>query len=261
MFLVLIFYSSSSSFTESDREPYARTTINNLDPTSNLLWAHAIIAWLLFPIGIYLMYRFSKSVRAQHEQFARRTLFIRRIPKSLVKRQNLMNWFSTQFPDIVIEGIQQVYQFKELRSLHSQYVSLLNAINYCELYNEQYSEPIEIRPYFLGHTFGACCCNLCPKTPGLNYYKEKAVHTEQELEELFKHTVDNPVGSVFITFRTEKMAQTVYKTLCQSQDQSCVCLPCLKVFTWFMSHWKNNDGMRTWRWQVSYAPNPEDVNW
>lgn len=207
------------------------------------------------------MYRFSSSIRSQHEQFARRTLFIRRIPKSLVKRQHLMNWFAMQFPDVTIEGIQQVYEIKQLKVIHSQYLNLTNAVKYCEVYQEENHEPIKIRPYFLGHTFGICCCSQCPQTNGLNYYREKALHVEQELENLFKNTVDNPVGSVFITFRTEKMAQTVYKSLCQSQDQTCTCLPCFKFLSWLINTWRSTDRMRTYRWQISYAPNPEDVNW
>lgn len=248
-------------FSESEKEKYARTTINNIDSSSSLLWAHAIIAWVLFPIGIYLMYRFSTSVRAQHEQFARRTLFIRRIPKSLVKRQHLVTWFASQFPEVTIEGIQQVYEIKKLKVLYSEYLNLSNAVKYCEAYLEHNNQDLKIRPYFLGHTFGVCCCNQCPKTDGFNYYREKALDVEKKLEDLFKETVDNPVGSVFITFRTEKMAQTVYKSLCQSQDQSCSCLPCCTWGSWLLSHWRNTDRMRTYRWQVSYAPNPEDVNW
>ena len=245
-----------------DSKPYARTTISNISGSSNLLWSHSIISILLMPIGIALMTHFSRSIKAENEQVARRTLFIRRIPKNKTNKEVLVNFLKQKFSDVVIEGVQLVYDIKKLRDLYTEHINTVNAIYYCQEYLDEFKEPCEIRPYFLGHFGGlCCCCRCCAKTDGLLYYREQEAQIERSLEKHFRETISNPIGSVFITFKTEKMAQSVYKYLKQQQEEPCSCLPCTRVWHCIRNMCAARDEMKLRRWQVSYAPNPEDVNW
>jgi hypothetical protein len=245
-------------------KPYARTTMSNImaKEEEHLLWGHAIISIILMPIGIALMAHFSKSIKAENEQVAKRTLFIRRIPKNKTNKENLVNYLRQKFPDVVIEGVQLVYDIKKLRDLYTEHINTVNAIYYCQEYLDEFKEPCEVRPYFLGHFGGlCCCCRCCKKTDGLMHYREQEAQIERDLEKQFRETISSPIGSVFITFKTEKMAQSVYKYLKQQQEEPCSCLPCVRVWHCLINTCSSRDDMKVRRWQVSYAPNPEDVNW
>lgn len=200
------------------------------------------------------MYRFSTSVPSEFEHQSNRTLFISDIPINLARRRHLVSWFGINFPDVSIEGIQHIYETEKLEHLYTEYVNLTNAAKYCEEYLDKNNVEISIRPFFLGRTC-VCCCYQCPEIDGLTYYRRKAMLIEAELEKLFKKTVDNPSGSIFITFKTDKMAKTVYNAL--RGCQCCAYLPTQIIFNIF----RKDDGMGSWRWQVHYAPDPDDVNW
>jgi hypothetical protein len=174
-----------------------------------------------------------------------------------------MNFFASEFPDIVIDGVQLVYNIKQLRALHAEHVNIVNAIGYCEEYLREYNEPCEIRPYFLG-LFGGlcCCCRCCDKSDGLTYYREQEALIERDLEKEFKDTISNPVGAAFITFRSENMAQNVFRSLRKRQRENCGCITCCGTSPTQCFHCgDDNDNLLTRRWQTCFAPDPEDVNW
>ena len=172
-------------FADGSNKPYARTTVSNLEASSDLLWAHALISIALLPIGILLMCHFSKTIKNVNEQVAKRTLFIRRIPKGKTKKEVIVEFIRTKFPDIVVEGVQFVYGIRKLKTLHLEHVNVVNAIYYCQEYVEEYRERCEIRPYYMGHLGGLCClCHCCKKTDGLLYYREQEQVLERDLRKL-----------------------------------------------------------------------------
>lgn len=154
------------------------------------------------------MSHFSKIIKADEEQCAKRTLFIRRIPKTKRIKETLVNYFTALFSDTIVEGVQFVYDTRSLTDLHANYSNMVNAKCFCEEYSSEYQESCQVRPYFLGQFGGLlCCCNCCPKVDGSQHYALREQELEKEIEREFKKTISNPTGSVFITFQTEKMAQ------------------------------------------------------
>lgn len=213
---------------------------------------------MLFPVGIYFMYRFSTTIGPQFPQFAYRTLFICHIPKEFVQKEYLIQWFQKRFPDVSIEAIQQVYDTKKLKNLLKSYSSLLSQINYCEDHKRFYGVDFRIRPYPLGNAIGIFC-PFCPQKDGLTYYQEKALQVEEQLKIHLQKTVESPIGSVFITFKTSKMAKKVFQKLSKSRQPK-LCYPFAKLWSWLMRKWRKGD-IEIFKWQVSFAPNPEDINW
>lgn len=131
--------------TDVDNKPYARTTVSNLDASSNLLWTHAIISIILLPIGILMMCHFSSIIKTDNEQVAKRTLFIRRIPKAKATKETLIRFIETHVPNAKVEGVQFVYDAKNLKNLHQSYINVVNAKYYCREYSEEYRERCEVR--------------------------------------------------------------------------------------------------------------------
>lgn len=187
---------------------YAKTTINNLDGTKNFLWAHIILASVLLVLGIYMMHRFSRAIKADNEKIARRTLLIRRIPKEKRNKDTLVSFFTDIFSDLVIEGVQFVYDVYDLEGLSNELTTVQNAKLYCDEFNNEFKTRYKIRPAFLGQFGFLCpCCRCCDKVDGVKKYSEREKEIEKEIEIQFQQTISKPMGSVFLTFETEKMAQ------------------------------------------------------
>ena len=47
----------------ADVTSFEHTTLANLDPSTEYLWVHLILAFLFFPVAILVMRRFSVDVR------------------------------------------------------------------------------------------------------------------------------------------------------------------------------------------------------
>ena len=211
-----------------------------------------MLSVLLVPVGVALMWHFSQRIRAERQCVARRTLLLRHVPRSQVRKERLLAFFAEHLPDVVVDGVQLVYNTKQLRALYAEHCNMVNAVAYCQEYLQQFGERCEVRPYFLGLMGGlCCCCTCCGKRDGLSHYQEQAQRTERDLTQQFVQTISAPVGAAFVTFRSEAMAQAVVKWLRRRQRQDrCACLS-----------GRPQEALAPERWLVSYAPDPEDVLW
>lgn len=192
---------------EPETKPFGRTTISNTLSNPNLLWCHVIISVILLAFGFFLMCHFSKTIKEDEAHEVKRTLCIRRIPKSKRNKEKLYEHFQKMFPDIVIEGIQFVYNTKRLKAIYTEYNNVVNAKYYCHEYLNEFHDRCEIYPYFLGHCGSTMICCNCYKVDGINYYENRELNLERDVEKEFRDCISNPSGSVFITLKTEKMAQ------------------------------------------------------
>lgn len=247
---------------EGETKAFGKTTISNLDETSDLFWIHAVLAAIIMPIGVFMMNHFSKVIKTDEELITRRTLLIRRIPKFPNSKEILINYFQQNFADCPISGIQLVYDFVELEALELEFNNVLNAKAVCEHYNTQSASHMTIRPYCLGQ-LGCCCCCCCTKTDGFEYYSERQIKISDDIKKELVTTFSKPTGSVFVTFQTEKQAMEVYKYLKERQN-TCLCCHCIiRGMVWITNvfHQKPIDSLELSRWQVSYAPYPDDINW
>lgn len=152
------------------------------------------------------MCHFSKTIKEDEQRNVKRTLYIRRIPKVKRSREQLMAHLQKMFPDIVIEGIQFVYNTRRLQALHLDYNSMVNAKYYCDEYKKEFHKHCEIYPYFMGHLGPFACCG-CHKVNGIRHYETREQELEREIEKEFRNCISEPSGSAFITLQTEKMAQ------------------------------------------------------
>lgn len=242
----------------SDRNGrYARTVVTNMDmgEDADLLWAHAVISVLMLPLALLLMSHFNGKIKSKSDSIARRTLLMRHIPREKVNKESILILMRDKFPDAVVEGIQLVYDIKYVRKLHSNLINAQNAISCVWQYIEEYKCRYEMRPYFFGHFGGiCCCCCFCPKVDGMIYFREEELRLQHKIAVEFKRTIDAPIGSVFITFESEQSAEEVNRYFNRRTNKILNSLP-------FVSLVRKQDELKPWKWIVSFAPNPVDVNW
>ncbi|RWS06611.1 hypothetical protein B4U79_04299, partial [Dinothrombium tinctorium] len=250
-----------------EHQSFQQTTIANIPATaSDTLWVHVILSVVLYPIGIYMMRHFSQIIKAEEELGSSKTLFIRKLPKSVRSKAILVDFFRQSIPEARIEGIQFVYDAGALDKMYEKYNSVINAKYFCEEYLVEYNTRFEGRPYFFGRLGGLlCCCLCCPKVDGLEYYNKRQRDLEKEIELEYRKCLENPTGSVFITFETEEMAKQA-EAFIKSHRSQLRNLFCINWFynlcKWFVSFFRRKrDNYEVGRWFVSTAPHPDDINW
>lgn len=247
---------------------FARTTIINLPEFSPLYWVHVVGASVISLIGIFMMHRFSKVIKLDEEQITRRTLLIRRIPKNKRNKELLSAYFKKVIPNVVIEGIQSVYNVRKLTPLTNELTTLVNARCYCIEYLELKGKRLKIRPSAFGEFGCLCgCCESCKSVDGIQYYTKAEEELQQRITTEMSQAVSHPTGGFFITFQTERMAQEAFVHLRQQQERAFSFCPFSSTFTQ-VSTWcrkcfnsQENDDLQVAQWMVSYAPYPDDINW
>ena len=127
---------------------FGHTTLANLDPDSSSLYVHITIAFLLFPITIFIMRRFSESLNFRDASMEiSHTLQIENIPRSMCKEEQLRQHFSDAFPDIPVKDLRVAYNVSKLTTLTAQLEDASDARKYAKEHNEQArGEDLEMYP-------------------------------------------------------------------------------------------------------------------
>lgn len=269
IFCMLVILPINLKFGTSSLEDFVSTTIMNFkDEDQSLYWVHVSGAPILSLIGIYLMNRFTRRIQLDDEQIIRRTLLIRRVPKSKCNRDILEGYFKRAIPDCTIDGIQSLHNVRSLLPIANELTNLVNARCYCVEYLELKGRRLQIRPSRFGEFGCMCgCCKCCRRVDGIKYYSEKEEEMQTLIERELSRSIENPTGGFFITFRTEKMAQKAFIYLKQKQERAFSFCPFPELFaqisTWIkrLFNLPLVDELQVSRWIVSYAPYPDDINW
>lgn len=121
--------------------------------------------------------------------------------------QRILDYFNENFPDIKLTGIQLILGYRRLESLQDSYDSCKNAIKYCsDLNSERNSDDrVTLRPYTCGQ-LGFCCCCCCGYKDAEEYYRESMQSIKANIDGELHHMAEKKIGSVFVSFETEKMA-------------------------------------------------------
>lgn len=255
------------SFDSPPLDNFVSTTIINLKNES-LYWVHVVGASVMSLIGIYMMNRFTSTIQLDDEKITRRTLLIRRVPKSKCDKELLANYFRTSISNCVIEGIQLIYNVRRLVPMTNELTNLVNARCYCLEYLELKGKRLQIRPACFGEFGCLCsCCKYCRKVDGIKYYSKKEEEVQALIESEWKESVLHPTGGFFITFRTEKMAQEAFIHLKHKQERAFSFCPFSETFAQVLTGMRKllklpvTDELQVSRWIISYAPYPDDINW
>lgn len=271
LFCILVILPVNLQGTEFDTtQGFARTTIINLPENSPFYWIHVIGASVISLVGIFMMHRFSRAIKLDEEQITRKTLLIRRIPKDKRTKQHIADYFNKAVPTSIIEGIQPVYNVRNLTPLTNELTNLVNARCYCVEYLELKGKRLKIRPASFGEFGCLCgCCECCRKVDGIEYYIKQEDDLKEKINAEMTKSLAHPTGGFFITFQDEKMAQEAFVHIRKKQEQVLAFCPfsntLTQLTTWLqrMLNLSRNrqDEIEVARWLVSYAPYPDDINW
>ena len=112
--------------------------------------------------------------------------------------------------------------------------------------------PIKIYPKHCSRYCSCFCKCVANKTNGNEFYRDEILKLEDEVAKEKMAALDNPIGIVFITFKSYAMAREFRDAFKRS------------IFTLYTARppTHNISNILTpQNWKVSYAPVPEDIYW
>ena len=101
------------------------------------------------------------------------------------------------------------------------------------------------------HKRCSCWC-CCKDSPNLEFYEEKVKLLSEKFEVQRKAALQQPVGTVFVTFKTHQMTNDVHKRF--NRGTFALWKPKLQKSTL-------DKYLRTKKWNVVHAPEEEDIYW
>ena len=102
---------------------FEKTTLANIDPKqspyNHYMWAHVWVGFLLFPISILIMKRFSVKLEfSEYDMNKNNTIMITKIPrKACHKNEDIMNYFKVRKPILKYNMITHIFDL--LFTLHT----------------------------------------------------------------------------------------------------------------------------------------------
>lgn len=194
---------------------FEHTTLVNLDPSSNMLWTHVALSFVFFPLAILIMRRFSVDLKFQDISLeVSRTLMVENVPKVYCtdehKRDTLLVFFDEAFPNCEVTDLHFAYDVEKAQDLYEDLEAALDAKRYCDEHASHHKPEIELYDVRCSRYCYCFCCCCSTKVVGRDFYKDKVNRLEMEFDAERDNALSNPLGMMFVTFKTVNMAKEVY---------------------------------------------------
>ena len=124
---------------------FGHTTLANLNPNDehdgDILWAHVFLGFLMFPLAVFLMRRFSYGLKMRDTIYkVTRTLAIENIPENVCSVEFLQKHFAEAYPDFPIQDIQVVFNVTKLIALRRKLENVLDSKTFCQKHKNRLKE-------------------------------------------------------------------------------------------------------------------------
>ena len=169
---------------------YERTLFDNLDSRFTLhlllvqyliflsrspyLYAHDILAFILFFLAIVWMKKFSKPYHFKDVDInLTRTLLIKKIPPELATNDNIKKHFDEAYPSLTVTQVNVAYNVSELIKKTQELKEARDTIEAAEKHREAVGEPLKMYPRRCS-LFSGCFCRCCSeKVEQLSTFRTK----------------------------------------------------------------------------------------
>ena len=152
---------------------------------SNYLYAHDILAFLLFILAILWMKKFSKPFRFKDVDVSlTRTLLIRGIPPQLATEENIRSHFAETYPALTVTRVNLAYHVTDLIKKTRELRVVKNTVEAAENYRKHRGTSLRMYPWkcsFLCGWFCSCCSE---KIDVVEFYSEEEAKLEKEIRHL-----------------------------------------------------------------------------
>jgi len=231
---------------------FGHTTLANLSADSNYLFVHIIMAFVLFPISIFIMRRFSIGLDFRDAALEiTRTLQVENIPHSLCVEKLIRRHFSEAYSSIEVKDVKIVFDVSKLTDLSNQLKDAIDARKYGEMYKASHDKDLEMYPHCAARCCSCFCACCSEKVDVVDWYSEEEQRLHREVQRQKELSINTPLGMAFITFTNLNDSKSVYDDhqrpafWCATKPSQSSLSPTLRPDTW----------------RVQFAPPPRDIYW
>jgi len=240
---------------QGDKTSFGHTTISNLPGNHSVLWVHIIVGILFMPLGIFIMRKFSVTLRIevdQGEDVSSRTLMLDGLPKNYCQKDYIIRHFQEAYPDLEIDDVQIAYYVSKLCSLNEQLETAQRGIIFCENYSRKNGgKKLQMNPRSCGLLCGLCPWCVSSNVDAIEFYREQERRLKQSVEFEKVQLQSKAIGVAFITFASLPEAKRVNK------DHEKI----MKLWYSRPPTSSLDNILQPSNWDVRFAPPPEDIYW
>jgi len=241
-----------------------RTTANNRGPEDDWLFAHTILAFILFPIAIYTMRRFSADMKFRDVTIpVSRTLLIEKIPSQMCVTGSIHHHLDEAYPGLQVSDISLAYRVGHLTEVCEELTDAKDSRDSAKKHNDLHPEErLLMKPVACSRHFSWLCCSV-EKVDVYDFYSEKVQRLESRAEVHKEISLNSPLGMAFVTFAHIASSKHVYDDLKTKEPRKSSTSHLIKPENWNVSfappprdiHWKNLQKKRTWMTLWSFLGN------
>jgi len=233
---------------------FGHTTLANLNPNdekdSIILWIHIAIAFLMFPMAIFLMRRFSIGLKMTDTNLKiTRTVTIENIPAKLCNIEDIRQHFDEAYPNFKINDIQVVYDVAKLIQLSLNLENAVDSKKFCKKYKALHNLELQMIPVDCSRCCKCCCFPCVNKVSCMEYFTEEEVKLKEMIEKEEIRAKECPMEMAFVTFENINHARKVLRDHKNSILYLKYKPPGSKL------------AMNPHKWRCWYAPPPNDIIW
>ena len=178
-----------------DKASFGHTTLANLDPKSDLLWAHITLSFFLFPVVILVMRRFSVDVQFQDIGLEmRKTLMIEKVPRAMCHEAELRRHFTEAYPNVEVSKVTFAFDIYKLQQIFNEWKEARLAMKYCNRHDTLNKDKFFLYRANCSRFCGCLCCCFSDKVEATEYYQERVDTLTQEFLEEKERSMKHPVG-------------------------------------------------------------------
>ena len=233
-----------------DSSDFGHTTLANLSPSQDgiILWIHVVIAFLMFPVAIFLMRRFSIGLKMTDTSLKiTRTLAIENIPENLCRIENLKQHFSEAYGNFPIYDIQVVYNVTKLMKLSFNLENVVDSLEFCS--KSRHNQDLEMIPVTGARCCGCCCFPCVDRVKCIEYFEKEKVRLQGKIAEERIKCKEETLGMAFVTFENINDARKVLRDHKKS------------ILNFKAKYETSSLAMEPGKWRVWFAPPPGDIIW
>ncbi|XP_028930498.1 calcium permeable stress-gated cation channel 1 isoform X1 [Ornithorhynchus anatinus] len=226
---------------------FGRTTIANIHSQDRLLWLHSFFSLLYFIITFLCMAHHSAYLGDKDPQKAAKTLMVTHIPKEISDPSLILKHFHEAFPSCTVTNVQFCFDVRKLMKLDALRRKAMKGRLYFTTKTQKEGK-IMIKTHPCARIF---CCRFCgfEEVDAEQYYSELEEKLTDEFNAERNRIELKRLTTAFVTFQDERMTSVILKDYSKSRCRN------------FPQQSSVTTVVKSYRWGVSYAPDPSDIIW
>ena len=234
---------------------FGHTTMGNLEGRSHLLYIHSAVAFLLFPVSIFLMRRFSIALQFRDDVEISQVVQVEGVPRHLCTEKLIRRHLAEAYPSLLPTNVKVAYDVSELSAVAAELECAKDALQFTQQRQAEGEPELTMIDARCSRYCWPCCLCCRARVGVAEHYSEKVELLTAQLARLREAALAAPLGIAFISYNSLNSARTVCEDLGRGRGWWW-CGGGVGPASSSLTH-----SLKPGSWRVSYAPPPSDIYW